>query len=341
MFVIIASARHHVIWSSGPKESIQKVHLGTVPRIGGIALLCGLWFSILAIGPVHLNPLIMASTIAASIIFAVGFAEDITGSLRVSWRLALTFIPCAMLAYQSHIFISHLGWGPVDALLSIGLVSIAFTAFALTGVTHAINLIDGLNGLATYTCLWILGAYIGLGYLYDDHLILQICLLLLAPTLGFLVFNWPWGKCFLGDGGAYFLGFFIAWIGVLLVERHPAISPFAPLLICGYPIIEALYSMLRRSLEGVSSGSPDSKHLHQLVKFGVIRPWLKDDRAQSIAPNSAAGLFMSMLSLPFVGLAVWLNTHPAILMGLFLLQASLYYLLHTKLTARVTFVKQR
>ena len=331
MFVIIASARHHVIWSAGPKESIQKVHLGAVPRIGGIALLCGLWFSILAIGPVHLNPLIMVSAIAASIIFAVGFAEDITGSLRVSWRLALTFIPCAMLVYQSHISISHLGWGPVDALLSIGLVSIAFTAFALTGVTHAINLIDGLNGLATYTCLWILSAYIGLGYLYDDHLIVQISLLIAAPTLGFLVFNWPWGKCFLGDGGAYFLGFFLAWLGVLVVERHPAISPFAPLLICGYPIIEALYSMLRRNLQGVSSGNPDNKHLHQLVKFGVIRPWLNHHRPESLAPNSIAGLFVSLLSAPWIILAVISNQDQLVLIALFFLECALYYYLYDTL----------
>ena len=334
MLVIIASARHHVIWSSGPKESIQKVHLGAVPRVGGIALLCGLWFSILAIGPVHLNSLIMVSAIAASIILAVGFAEDITGSLRVSWRLALTFIPCAMLVYQSHISISHLGWGPVDALLSIGLVSIAFTAFALTGVTHAINLIDGLNGLATYTCLWILGAYIGLGYLYDDHLIVQISLLIAAPTLGFLVFNWPWGKCFLGDGGAYFLGFFLAWLGVLVVERHPAISPFAPLLICGYPIIEALYSMLRRNLQGVSSGNPDNKHLHQLVKFGVIRPWLNDHRPESLAPNSVAGLFVSLLSAPWIILAVVSNQDQLVLIALFFAECALYYWFYVTLRSR-------
>jgi len=338
MAIIIASARYHASWSSGPKQGIQKIHQGLVPRIGGLAILCGVWFSVLCIGS-PINPLIMMSTAAASVIFMIGFAEDITASVRVLWRLILTFIPGLVLAHQSGVYLSHLGWGPADALLASNLVAILFTAFALAGVTHAFNLIDGLNGLVSYCTLWILAAYAGLGLIYEDHLILQLCLLLAAPLLGFWVFNWPWGKCFLGDGGAYFLGFSCAWIGVLLVERHPLISPFAPLLICGYPIIEALYSMLRRSMQGVSSGNPDGSHLHQLFKFALIKSWLEERSSGLLMPNSTAGLLMSVLSIPFVILALWFNADQAMLIAIFIVELLLYCLFYKRLSSKLALQK--
>lgn len=300
MFGITASARYHARWSAGPVEAIQKMHQGPVPRIGGLAIVCGIWFGLLAVGPLQIHPIILITAIASSIIFAIGFAEDLSGTISVLWRLLLTFIPGGALAYQTHLYLSHLGWAPADALLSSPWIAITFTAFALAGVTHAFNLIDGLNGLVSYTSLWILGPYLGLAYLYDDHLIMQMCLLLVAPILGFLFFNWPWGKCFLGDGGAYLLGFSLAWIGVMLVERHLSISPFAPLLICAYPVIEALYSIARRIQNKASSGAPDRSHLHHLFKMGLVKPWLKDCDLSSVKSNSIAGLSVSLLSVPFM-----------------------------------------
>ena len=324
MLIIVVTARYHGGWSSGPLEAVQKIHRGHVPRIGGLAILCGVWFTVLAIGLWQINPLILLSTTCASLVFAIGFVEDLTGAVRVSWRLGLTFIPGVIAAHHSGLYLSHLGWAPADALLASYWVAIAFTAFALAGVTHAFNLIDGLNGLASYTALWILAAYLALGYFYGDPLIMQLSLLLGAPVLGFWLFNWPWGKCFLGDGGAYLLGFLLAWIGVVLVERHLSISPFAPLLICAYPIIEALYSMARRTLDGTSSGHPDSAHLHQLVQICLVRPWLQDHHIGSIRPNSIAGLLVSLVNLPGIALALIFNQDQGVLIALFGLELALY-----------------
>lgn len=331
MLVIVMTARHHARWTSGPAKAIQKLHHGSIPRMGGLAIVCGLWFSVLLIGLEKINPLILISAIAASIVFAVGFAEDLTGNVRVPWRLALTFIPAFILADQSQIYLTHLGWAPADALLTSQIIAMVFTAFALTGVTHALNLIDGLNGLAGFTSLWILGGYTILGYLYDDRLIMQICLLLGAPLLGFLIFNWPWGKCFLGDGGAYFLGFSLAWIGVLLAERHHAISPFALLLICSYPVIETLYSMARRMVQGQSTGDPDRSHLHQILVNALINPLLKNHQllnSNSHNANSLAGILLSLLSLPATALAIYFNAEQSILIGLFIAAILMYWVFY-------------
>ena len=335
MLIIIFTARHHAKWSAGPSNAIQKMHQGLVPRIGGLAIMCGLWFTVLIIGPLQVAPLVLATTIASSVIFAIGFAEDLTSQVGVLWRLALTFIPGLALAYYCGLSVSHLGLPLVDTLLAYPWVALLFTAFALAGVTHAFNLIDGLNGLASYTALWILAAYGFLGYLYADHLIVQLSLLLFTPVLGFWLFNWPWGKCFLGDGGAYLLGFYLAWLGVVLTRSHEAISPFAPLLICGYPIIEALYSIARRTSKGANSGIPDSEHLHQLVKIGLVRPWLKDHQHGSIRPNSVAGLLVSLISLPFIALAVIFNTQQGLLIALFLLELALYVWLYQFIKAKI------
>jgi UDP-N-acetylmuramyl pentapeptide phosphotransferase/UDP-N-acetylglucosamine-1-phosphate transferase len=221
----------------------------------------------------------------------------------------------------------------IDTLLTYPWLAIAFTAFALAGVTHAFNMIDGLNGLSGYTALWILGAYGLLAYAYDDYVVIQICLLLAAPTLGFLFFNWPWGKCFLGDGGAYLLGFACAWIGVVLVERHPQISPFAPLLICSYPVIEAFYSMARRAVLGRSSGLPDREHLHQIMVTGVVDPWLKAHPG-TIKSNSLAGFLLSLFPLPFLALAILFNTHQGVMVALFILSVLVYSLLYQALRTK-------
>ena len=323
MALIILTFKWHQSWTHGPENAIQKIHQGIIPRIGGIAIIGGLWFTCLCI-PSVLNPIILPSLLAASAIFALGFLEDLTGSVRVTYRLLLSFIPGAALAYWTGIDLTHLGFASLDNLLALPWIAIAFTAFALAGVTHAFNLIDGLNGLAAYSCLWILGGYCALGFIYDDHLVLQLCLLLGSPILGFLLFNWPWGKCFLGDGGAYFLGFWCAWIGVLLVERHAQISPFAPLVICAYPIIEALFSIARRSLRGKSSGEPDQGHLHQLFKIAVIDRWTNAHK-YIFSANSLTGLLISIFTTPLIALGCIFNEQQGCLIALFLAQFAFYW----------------
>ena len=329
--VIVLTAKFHIHWSSGPKDAIQKIHNGNVPRIGGLGIFFGIWISVFAMGTEIINPLIITSVLAASVIFVIGFAEDISGVMKVSWRLILSFIPGAFIAMNSGIYLSHIGLAWVDFLLTLQFFSIGFTAFALSGLTHAFNMIDGVNGLVSFICLWVLGAYLVLGFRYEDTLIIQMSILLAAPIIGFLIFNWPWGKCFLGDGGAYLIGFFLAWIGVLLVERHEVISPFAPLVICSYPIIEALYSMQRRLIQGVSSGHPDTQHLHQLVKFRLIMPWIKRYGAGVLVINSATGFLLSLMCVPFIVLAACFDSKQIFLIFLFLLEYTLYSVLYQAL----------
>jgi UDP-N-acetylmuramyl pentapeptide phosphotransferase/UDP-N-acetylglucosamine-1-phosphate transferase len=167
-----------------------------------------------------------------------------------------------------------------------------FTAFAVGGVANAVNIIDGFNGLASGTVVICLGAlgFIALGA--GDVALAHTCFIVAAVVTGFFVVNFPFGKLFLGDGGAYFLGFVLAWLAVMLCARNPSVSPWASLMACGYPIFETLFTIVRRVWANSHPGAPDSQHLHSLVKVAVSNRLFAGLRADlrnaSVSPFSWA-----------------------------------------------------
>jgi UDP-N-acetylmuramyl pentapeptide phosphotransferase/UDP-N-acetylglucosamine-1-phosphate transferase len=150
-------------------------------------------------------------------------------------------------------------------------VAVMFTAFAVAGVANAINIIDGFHGLASGTAIIALLALAAISGRADDPQLALACILVAAAVAGFGLVNYPWGKLFMGDGGAYFVGFALAWLAVLLPVRNPEVSPWAPFLVCAYPVIEVLYSVVRRFVRRQSPGQADSGHLHSLIKTQFIR----------------------------------------------------------------------
>lgn len=175
-------------------------------------------------------------------------------------------------------------------MLSYSAFSVLFTCVAVGGVANAINIVDGFNGLAAGTVLIILVGFCVMAADLHDADIVHLCGLFGALTLGFLMVNWPWGKLFLGDGGAYFLGFSLAWLAVYLLARHAELSAWAPLLVCGYPILEVGFTIYRRKKRNLNPGHPDRLHLHSLVKRRIIRRWLPN--SNNLVRNSVTGAVM-------------------------------------------------
>jgi hypothetical protein len=177
--------------------------------------------------------------------------------------------------FLTGVTLQYTGLGPLDGLLGWLPFSVLFTAFAVGGVANAVNIIDGFNGLASGTVvigLATLGLIaLGAG---DVHLA-QLCFVICAVTAGFFVVNFPFGKLFLGDGGAYLLGFLLAWLSVMLVYRNPSVSAWAPLLACAYPVFETLFTICRRLWCRRHPGHPDSWHLHSLVKTAITARYLR------------------------------------------------------------------
>ena len=158
----------------------------------------------------------------------------------------------------------------------------------IAGVANAINIIDGFHGLASGTTIIALLALAAIAVRAADPPMAIACVAVAAAVAGFWLVNYPWGKLFMGDGGAYFVGFALAWLAVLLAVRNPEVSVWAPLLVCAYPVIEVVYSVVRRYASRQSPGAPDSGHLHSLIKKKLIRQklgWVnKSARNAAVAP---------------------------------------------------------
>ena len=131
-----------------------------------------------------------------------------------------------------------------------------------------------------------------------DPLVLTLALIGAGATLGFFIWNYPHGLIFLGDGGAYLLGFVLAELGVLLITRNAQVSPLFPLLLCAYPIFETVFSMYRKFfLRNMSPGIPDGVHLHMLVYKRLMRWTLGTSARQKTARNSMTSPYLWMLCM--------------------------------------------
>ncbi len=251
-------------------DGVQKFHTAPTPRIGGVAIAIGV---IIGYAASSRDPAaaekraILAGIILAGIpAFVFGLLEDLTKNVSVRARLMATMASGVLGWGVTGVSITHVAVPGLDWLLGFTLISVLFTAFAIGGIANAINIIDGFNGLATGCVLIMLAAFGLIARQVLDIPLAFACLVIAGAVLGFFIVNWPSGKIFLGDGGAYFVGFALAWIGALLPHRNPSVSPWASVLICAYPILEVVFSYIRKTKRiGHHPGQPDRVHLHMLI----------------------------------------------------------------------------
>lgn len=292
--LVVLTTRWHGFLSLDESAGVQKVHAHPTPRVGGLPMVLGLLAAVWA-GPDELRDKTWPWLVAGIPAFAFGLAEDLTKRVSVTQRLLATMASGVLAwALTGYALTGVNVWG-LDWLLQFTAVSVLFTAFAVGGVANAINIIDGLNGLASSMVLWALLGVATLAATLGDTVLASTCLLLAACVLGFFVVNWPFGKLFLGDGGSYFLGFALAWACVLLVERHDNVSAFAAMLFCIHPVVEVFYSVYRRKVRHQNPGHPDRLHFHSLVKRRIMQRLMP--RSSKTLRNSMGGLLVGGLSL--------------------------------------------
>ena len=275
-YLIVHYDALHARWSHDPVASgPHKFHATPTPRIGGLCLFAGLGISGVVLDTIQqpfshdlFDNLLLAGVPA----FLGGLTEDVTKKVGVATRLLLTMLAAACGAWLLGAIIPRLDVAGLDTLLMWTPFAIVFTIFTVGGVANAINIIDGYNGLAAGCAVIVLAALAVVSARVGDTFLLTSSLAMAGALLGFLFWNYPKGKIFLGDGGAYLLGFWLAELSVLLVVRHPEVSPWFPLLLLAYPIFETLFSIYRKKfLRGRSPGQPESLHSHMLIYKRLIR----------------------------------------------------------------------
>ncbi len=302
--VFLVLTKHwHGHFSMDGLLGVQKMHSVPTPRIGGVAIVLGVFAGYL-VAPVQHKSILEVLLLAGLPAFLFGLAEDVTKKVGVNARLLATMGSGALGWWLTGMSITGINLPGIDTLLTGStVVSVAFTAFAVGGVANAINIVDGFNGLASGFVAFAFAAVTAMSLAVGDTELAVACLSMAGAVVGFWLLNWPWGKLFLGDGGSYFGGFALAWACVMLIERHPNITAFAPLLICIHPITEVLFSIYRRSVRKAHPGLADRLHLHSLIMRRVVRPMLTkvmpDDAATAIwLCNPATGLLLALMSLP-------------------------------------------
>jgi UDP-GlcNAc:undecaprenyl-phosphate GlcNAc-1-phosphate transferase len=292
--------------------SLRKVHVHPIPRVGGLAVAAGMLGGAGVDWAVDGDAgmwLLLLVCVAPG--FVWGLVEDLSKRGAVPVRLVLTGVAAGLGFILLDARITQVDIPGLDNLLAIHAFSFAFTVFAVTGVTHAVNVIDGLNGLSSVNALL---ASIGLAvvaWTVGDSFVFCAACVLGGSVAGFFLVNYPGGRIFLGDGGAYLMGLLLAELAVLLVHRNSEVSPWFPLLLLAYPIWETLFSMYRRKMRGRSTGEADALHLHSLVYRRLAR-WkgFAASPREYVTRNSLASACLWVLPAAClaVALSFWANS---------------------------------
>ncbi len=309
----------------------QKFHTQPIPRIGGISVffsfICGVLLLSFYMDDITYPLMFVAS---ATPIFLAGIIEDITGNVSAKIRLILTIASSALAFWLLNAEIRSLGLDFVDVMLQVTIISFLVTLLIVSGITQSINIIDGFNGLMPGVSIISALAISYAAFLSDDSLIMAMSLTLAMSIAGVMILNFPFGKIFMGDGGAYFIGFALAEMSILLVYRNTDISPWFPVVVLAYPIMETLFSIYRkRIVRGQSAMVPDKLHLHMLVHNRIICKIF--NRSENYLSNSMTSPVMWLLSLITVFPAIVLRENTLALIALFIYFAVVYVYIYKRI----------
>lgn len=295
-------------------SGVQKVHLHDVARIGGLPIFLAVAISagISVWRQPSLGYWLLALLVCSSIAFAGGIVEDYTGKVRPSRRLVLTMI-AALFGYLvldakiARLDMPFMSW----TLLSPWIV-LPLTVLAVAGIANAVNIIDGFNGLASVVTIFMLVSLAYVAMQVGDMFVVVAALTVAGATAGFLIWNYPVGLIFLGDGGAYFIGFMLGELALLLVMRNPSVSTWYAALLLIYPAFETLFSAYRRMfVRGKSPAMPDGIHLHSLIFRRIVQWTVGRKEARALMKRNARTspyLWLFSLTAVIPATVFWRNT---------------------------------
>ena len=291
LIMFVWKIKLHSMFSNIDYTGVQKIHSGSTPRLGGLGIfLCmTAWLTVTNNPPELLGPVILA----ASPFFIISLVEDLTHNTSVLMRFSAIIISSLLavifvLNDLPHIDIpflqNYINTPPVKPLLFI---------LSIAALTNGMNVIDGSNGMVgsvfVTSMITLVLVCIQIGELNAAQFIIGTSVIVLV----FLIFNYPLGVIFLGDSGAYLLGFISAVIVIDIYSRHPEIPTWGAFLLIFYPVTEIIFSFFRKIIQNKSPFYPDSKHLHLMV-FRLIHK------------RTGLNLFSNCMVMPALAI-IWLT----------------------------------
>lgn len=317
-------------------DMVQRFHFGHVPRLGGAAMLAActagwLWMCVaerffhIRINVPFAPSVALSWWLIATLGSAPGLVEDITHKIRPRVRMGSTVGVAVLATFVFGLTLPRTDLPGVDTLWAMApWLGMVVAVVALTGLPHAFNLIDGYNGLAGTVALICCLAMAYVCLQVGDRQLMGVMLVLAGATAGFLLWNYPHGLIFAGDGGAYLWGIVIGIASIQLVQHHAEVSPWFPVLLLIYPIWETLFSIFRKIARGQSPSVADALHFHQLIYRRVVRQVFHDDasRRMLMRNNSTSPYLWGFTILTVVPAALFWKNTPVLLAFIALFIAS-------------------
>ena len=287
----------------------RSTHCSIVPRGAGI----GFYLAVAIVLPLfHFDYILnhLWIFLAIFLVFIVGVLDD-HHDTSPNTKFIVLIVSTVLLSFDA-VIINDLGIF-FGIHITLGWLALPFTVFAVVGFTNALNLIDGLDGLAATVSIVILGTFFIVGYKNDDLFMMLLSGAFISSLLAFLIFNWNPASIFMGDSGSLTLGFVISVLAIKSLAYMPTVSI---LFIAAIPLFDTLIVMIRRKLNGRSAFSADRCHLHH-----ILRHFFAEDTKRTV-------LFLGVLQAIYsiTGLQLDKNMDEGYLLIQFLLNIVLLYL---------------
>jgi UDP-GlcNAc:undecaprenyl-phosphate/decaprenyl-phosphate GlcNAc-1-phosphate transferase len=305
-------------------QAIQRIHFNETPRLGGLIFLASLIGYAVYCDSTESILLLKVILFSLIPIMVIGVKEDLFHNVEPAIRLlALLFVGWLFRAQFTGPLPNMTDVPFIEKLVLIqGGVSF-FYILSMTAVANGMNLIDGVNGLCGAVALSILSTLLFLSYKTSDITMLSLVFSVILLLIPFMMINYPYGRFFLGDLGAYSLGLIVSMLTIILFGRHPEISPWGTVLVLIYPATEVLFSLLRRIFKGVSIYHADTAHLH-LKLFHFLRPQPHYKKiANALVTPALSGLWL----FPLLAIT-WVYQKPFFIWIAMVLFIALYGLLY-------------
>jgi len=246
----------------------RKVHPYPVPKSGGLAMALGVVVPVLFTA--HGDPFVRAVVFGGAIVVLFGLIDDFRG-LGYRGKFVGQIFAALIIIFYGGVKITSLGALLPDGVLLPDWVAIPFTLLAIVGVSNAINLADGLDGLAGGICLLSFLCMGYLAYLGEHVSVVLLAVAMAGAIFAFLRYNTHPATLFMGDAGSQLMGFLAITLALKLTQGSGPLSPVLPLILLGFPVLDTLTVMLERVAEGRSPFVADKNHFHhKLMRLGLF-----------------------------------------------------------------------
>ena len=312
----------------------QRIHTKETPRMGGFIMLISLWLYAIFSSETETSKIIYLILVSFIPAFLITLKEDIFHNVGPLIRLFGLLASSLLFAFCYHGTWPTIEIPYLSIILNHWLIALIFYPLAITAISNGMNLIDGVNGLCASAALAIMGCLLFLAHQTNDTLLLLVIFSLISVTVTFLIFNYPSGRIFLGDLGAYFLGFSLAILTILFFVRHPELPTINAILILIYPATELVFSLSRRLLAKRSPYHADTEHLHMKL-FLVFRP---NSNFKKIANALVMPVMFFLWAFPLITLP-WVFQKPFFILAAIFIFIFSYVYLYFKIPNKIVHIK--